>query len=76
MIDPRPNHKHMPARTKDTIAFTNPVAVPPYTQENRAAHGSIEETEVCTCRATRQVVSNGRHVEFGPWGKRPADRSP
>ena len=49
--------------------YNGSVAVHPYTEENRAAHGNIEEVEECTCcGARRRVLVNRRHVEVGPWG--------
>jgi hypothetical protein len=36
--------------------------------ENRGAHGGVRYTDVCRdCGATREVLVNGRHSEFGPW---------
>jgi hypothetical protein len=49
--------------------FTGSVAVPPYTAENRAAHGCVVTTEVCrVCGAERRVNVNQLHEEYGPWG--------
>lgn len=49
--------------------YTGSVAVHPYTDENRAAHGNICFTqECCACGSRRSVLVNGRHEELGPWG--------
>lgn len=51
--------------------YTHSVAVHPYTDENRAAHGGICVTERCRdCDATRAVLRNQGHCEYGIW--RPA----
>ena len=65
----RPNHKHTADSSTDPICYSGPVAVQPYTEENPAAHGCIEETDTCTCGATRRVLTNGRHAEYAPWRK-------
>lgn len=55
--------------------FAGPVAQPPYTDENPAAHGNIGVTEECrTCGSRRAVLINGRHAEVGPWGDSLASR--
>jgi len=49
--------------------FVVPVAVHPYTDENRAAHGGITYVETCDrCGARRKVNRNWWHVEVGTWG--------
>jgi len=49
--------------------FSGSVAVHPYTEEIRAAHGCVALTEQCVaCGARREVNVNQRHVEVGPWG--------
>lgn len=63
----RPNHKHATDTTSEPICFSAPVAVSPYTEENLSAHGGIEETDSCACGTTRRVLTNGLHVEYGPW---------
>lgn len=53
----------------DDRTFVFPVAVHPYTDENRAAHGGISWTEECNaCGARRAVNQNQAHIEVGPWG--------
>lgn len=53
----------------DDRAFVFPVAVSPYTEENRAAHGGISWTEECDkCGSRRAVNQNQHHIEVGPWG--------
>lgn len=48
--------------------YSSSVAVPPYSEENRAAHGNITETQECElCGAQRQVNINQQHVESSPW---------
>jgi hypothetical protein len=55
--------------TVRTVAFSGPVS----RDENRAAHGGVCHTEVCSrCGARRRVNVNGLHVEYGPWT--PAER--
>lgn len=50
--------------------FDGPVAVPPYTDENPAAHGNVCVTEECErCGAQRDVNINQRHVEYSTWGQ-------
>lgn len=48
--------------------YSHPVARPPKTFENPAAHGGIAYLEECTgCGSQRAVNQNGRHLEYGPW---------
>lgn len=55
--------------------FSCSVAVHPYTDENRAAHGNICYSEkCCDCGAVRAVNTNGHHQEFSPWGPTEAER--
>ena len=55
--------------------FFGPVAVAPYTDENRAAHGGITCIEECrACGARRTVNRNGWHMEYSPWGETRATR--
>ena len=50
--------------------FSASVALRPYTQENRAAHGGISCTEECVaCGAQRSVNHNAGQQEHGPWGE-------
>ena len=50
--------------------FNGPVAVEPYTTENRVAHGNITYTEECvTCGARRAVNANAGQNEYGPFGE-------
>ena len=37
------------------LGYTGSVAVHPYTEENRAAHGGVTYHEVCRCGAERAV---------------------
>ena len=54
--------------------FRHPVAKPPYTEENRAAHGGVTYMQICAlCGAQRPTNENGRHVEVGPWSAPAAD---
>lgn len=63
--------KHTSTTRGRDRCFNLPVAVPPYTDENPAAHGNITYTETCAiCRAQREVAANNGVREFGPW--RPA----
>ena len=51
--------------------YTGSVAVHPYTDENRSAHGGVTWTQRCrNCGSTRNVNSNGHHEEYGPWSDR------
>lgn len=63
--------KHTSTTRGRDRCYNYPVAVPPYTDENPPAQGSITYTETCaTCGAERDVNANRGHREFGPW--RPA----
>lgn len=69
------NDAHQPKQIGEVHGFSASVAVSPYTEENRAAHGSITYTEECSiCGSRRQVNQNGRHFEYGPWGETARDR--
>lgn len=60
--------EHQNFRTLAEFAYCGSVAVYPYTDENRAAHGNITETQECVdCGVTRLANVNMRHVEFSPW---------
>ncbi len=67
--------KHTKTKNDERVyCFTAPVAVYPYTEENRAAHGNICYDEICCeCGATRAVLQNGSHYEFAPWGPSAAE---
>lgn len=57
------------ARTAESAprCYSNSVAEPPH-DENRAAHGNIEVTEMCQrCGAERLLLINGRHREVSGW---------
>lgn len=55
--------------------FFGSVAEPPYTEENKAAHGGYTATETCLdCGAERSVNCNQRFVEVGTWGPTKAER--
>lgn len=67
--------KHKNTHSGEAWCFTGSVAVYPYTDENPAAHGNVGVTETCTeCGAERDVLVNGRHVEYSPWGLSRAER--
>ncbi len=52
----------------DDHCYTGSVAVEPYTDENRAAHGGITyDIECNACGARRSVNRNQSHVEVSPW---------
>lgn len=69
------NCKHTKTTSGRDYGFTGPVAVEPYTYENRAAHGGITYTVTCSdCGAEKQVNSNGNHIEESPWGPSRASR--
>lgn len=68
--------KHTRTTAGQTLGYSWSVAVPPYTAENRAAHGGITFTEECDdCGARRKVNQNQRHVEVSPWGESRAVRA-
>lgn len=55
--------------------FFDSVAVPPYTEENPAAHGGITYRVACVaCGAERAVNVNGNHAEYSPWSPSKAAR--
>lgn len=58
---------HGPAQESKPTCYMGPVARPPYTDENPAAHGNIQVTETCRCGAERKVLINGPHMEYSPW---------
>lgn len=60
--------KHQNTRTGDAYGFNGSVAVRPYTEENRAAHGGVRYIETCQdCGASRECNVNGSHEENSPW---------
>jgi hypothetical protein len=60
--------KHTRTREVSMHGYSGPVAVHPYTHENRAAHGAVCFTYRCEdCGAERLENSNGRHSEVSPW---------
>jgi hypothetical protein len=62
---------HTQTTTSEPRGYVGSVACPPYTHENRAAHGAVCIRETCTdCGATRQFNSNGRHREYSPWSQK------
>jgi hypothetical protein len=64
--------KHETFKTIRTRCFGGPI---PGSDEKRAAHGNITETDECVhCGARREENVNGRHVETGPWGPSRAQR--
>ena len=67
--------QHQHTTEGPAYAYTGSVARPPYTEENRAAHGNICVTETCSaCGARRSVNVNGCHREYGTWGETRAER--
>ena len=69
-----PRCKHRKTKDSPERGYTGSVAIYSssrgrwLTEENRAAHGGIAWTETCLdCGATRNINSNGNHVEKGPW---------
>lgn len=53
----------------DDWGYTGSVAVYPYTDENRAAHGAITIMVECDlCGARRKENHNQGYVEMSPWG--------
>jgi hypothetical protein len=60
-------HTHTHTHEEHERCFMHGVAAAPYSEENRAAHGSVTLTEVCDCGMSRQVNRNGHHREYGPW---------
>lgn len=64
-------HTHQPVQISPDRGYNGSVAVHPYTDENRAAHGNITYTERCaTCGAERRANVNGLHAEYSPWRER------
>ena len=60
--------KHKKTREVSMRGYSGSVAVYPYTDENRAAHGAVCFTYRCeACGAERKENTNGRHVEVSPW---------
>lgn len=60
---------HASTRDVRTTGYNYPVAVPPYTDENRGAHGNVCVRVECeTCGAERDELRNGVHEEVSPWG--------
>jgi len=59
---------HASTRDGDHWGYTAGVAVRPYTDEHRAAHGGVTLTVTCLgCGMSRQENRNGGHVERGTW---------
>ena len=63
-----PGHRDSQREGTQMLGYTGSVAVYPYTEENRAAHGGVTYHEVCRCGAERAVNANGLHREYSPWG--------
>lgn len=60
---------HETTSVGESRGFVGSVAEPPYTEENRAAHGGYTATEIClSCGAERSVNHNQWFVEVGTWG--------
>jgi hypothetical protein len=61
--------KHTATATGPETGYSNSVATPGRTDENRAAHGCITYTETCSdCGAARRVNQNQLHIEVSAWG--------
>lgn len=59
---------HEAETTRGPLPFVDSVAVHPYTEVNRAAHGGVRYIEVCRrCGGEREVLRNGGHEELGTW---------
>ena len=55
--------------------YVGSVAVHPYTDENRVAHGNITYTETCLlCGSERAVNENAGQHEYSTWGPTRAQR--
>jgi hypothetical protein len=66
-----PKHKQI----SSDYGFSCSVAVHPFTEENRGAHGGITYIEECrNCGAQRSVNQNQWHFEFSPHGPSRTDR--
>ncbi len=60
----------------EAFGYTGSVAVHPYTDEHRAAHGCSTYTETCdACGAERAVNANQGFREYSPWGPSLAERA-
>lgn len=69
------NCAHVTTATGRERCFSGPVYTPPYTEENRAAHGCVAYTETCDgCGAERFWNCNGAHMERSAWGLSAAER--
>lgn len=67
--------KHTQTVDGTDYGYTGSVAVHPYTDENRAAHGCITFSQTCrVCGAERAVNANQGHREYSPWGPSAAER--
>lgn len=63
------NCAHAHATIIRTSGYSGPVAVHPYTTEDRRAHGGVEHTERCdSCGAVRRRLDNQGWTELGVWG--------
>ena len=71
MQSPFDRCNHPEARLQDigpARAYTAPVALAPYTEENPAAHGNIRQLVECTaCGGRRHENRNQHHREVSPW---------
>lgn len=57
-------HRHRAKHESGPLPFFGPVNP---TRPNRAAHGGVRFRQTCSCGATREVLHNQNHVEYGPW---------
>lgn len=57
-------HKHRVKYESEPLPFFGPVNP---TRPNPAAHGGVRYVQTCGCGATREVLYNQAHYEYGPW---------
>lgn len=68
MSGPAVKCSHARTKSGSINGYTGSVAVHPYTDENRAAHGGITYTVECLdCGARRRENTNGLAIEVSPW---------
>jgi hypothetical protein len=57
--------------------YRHPVAKPPYTEENPAAHGGVTYVQICAlCGAQRRATATGGQGYVGRWSDPARDRLP
>jgi len=62
----RTTHRHRSVRTSEDRCFCHCVGGDDC---NPAAHGGIAYTQYCHCGASREVASNGAHIEYSEWSE-------